>query len=715
MRGLQIVMFGKLGREAAALLLLLATFSAAPPATAAGARLVQRAIDETRLATLSQTRPRGALGAQDAGAIADDTALDGVHVVLRRTAASQAALDALTAAQLEPASPAYHHWLSAAELGVEFGPDPADIAAVSAWLSSHGLHVDSVAPTGMSITASGTAAQFSAAFHTVLHHMVGADGRTHIAPTADLAVPAALAGIVQGATLSDYFPHPVVHPAGAVQRRRGGGWTMAAPAFTVTDSGDTFYAVAPADFATIYNVTPVRSGTALGTALTGAGVGIAVLEDTDILASDWSTFRNAFGLSGFTGGTLTTLHPAGCSDPGRNADEIEGALDAEWASAVAPNAAITLASCTNTATTFGVLTALQGLVEQGTRAAVISVSYGGCEAENGMAFQQQWTNLVQEGAAEGLSIFVAAGDSAAAACDSGSSSRAKGGLAVNGLASSAYDTAIGGTDFLDAAEGQIAAYWSSGNSGSDASALSYVPEIPWNDSCASSVIDQYLGAADPIAACNTRSLSGLLDVVGGGGGASVLYAKPSWQRATGLPANTMRDLPDASLFAADGVWGHFYVYCMSDRAEGGTPCSFGNGADVLASGAGGTSFGAPSFAGIQALIVQRKAGIRQGNAAARLYALAQSWTSYFGQSQCRASLGRATGASCIFHTVDIGTTAVPCAAGTENCYVNSESTQGLGVLSSASGSDSPAYPASQSWSYANGLGSVNVTNLVGSY
>jgi subtilase family serine protease len=696
-------------------LLAVALLGVAPIAAAAAPRLVTGAVDDAKLVTLPNTRPRGALVSGDAGALDDDTALAGVHVVLNRPAEAQAALDALVVAQLDPASPAYHHWLTPAELGAAYGPAMADVVAVSDWLTAHGLVVEQVAPSRMSITVSGNAGRFAAAFHTQLHRMTGPNGNPHIAPTSDLAVPAALAGVVHGATLSDYFPHPVVRPAGAIRRLESGRWQPSQPGsqFTIAESGGSYYAVAPADFATIYHVTALRTGAALGTALTGAGVGIAVIEDTDIQPADWTSFRAAFGLSGFPG-TLTTVHPGGCADPGRTGDEVEGALDAEWASAVAPGAAITVASCASTRTAFGGMTALQGLVEQGTTAAVVSISYGSCEAENGASFQQMWTNLVEMGAAQGLSIFVATGDTAAAACDSGSSTSAHDGLAVNGLASNVYDTAVGGTDFLDTAAGQTATYWSTSNSSAEGSALSYVPETPWNDSCASQVIYQYLGYANPVAACNSYALSNLLDVVGAGGGRSLLYAKPSWQAASGVPSDGARDLPDVSLFAADGVWGHFYVYCMSDRQEGGAPCNFASTSDVLASAAGGTSFAAPTFGGIIALVVQHKGG-RVGNAAPRLYALAQTWSSYFGTSQCRASLGRNIGSACVFNTVDIGTSAVPCTQATLDCYVTNQSTRRIGVLSQSAAVNAPAWPAGPGWSFANGLGSVNATNLVGSY
>ena len=74
----------------------------------------------------------------------------------------------------------------------------------------------------------------------------------------------------------------------------------------------------PADLATIYDFNPL-----FAKGITGIGQTIAVIEDTDLYtATDWTTFRSTFGLSQYTSGSLTTVHPAppsginNCSDPG---------------------------------------------------------------------------------------------------------------------------------------------------------------------------------------------------------------------------------------------------------------------------------------------------------------------------------------------------------------------------------------------------------------
>ena len=94
-----------------------------------------------------------------------------------------------------------------------------------------------------------------------------------------------------------------------------------------------------------------------------------MIEDTNVYSTaDWTTFRKTFGLSGYTSGSFTQVQPAppsganNCSNPGVNGDDGEAILDAEWASAAAPSAAIELASCANTRTTFGGLIAFVNLV-----------------------------------------------------------------------------------------------------------------------------------------------------------------------------------------------------------------------------------------------------------------------------------------------------------------------------------------------------------------
>jgi hypothetical protein len=228
-------------------------------------------------------------------------------------------------------------------------------------------------------------------------------------------------------------------------------------------------------------------------------------------AADWNTFRTAFGLSSFTG-TLEQIHPgppAGvkrlkkCKDPGINIDESEAALDTEWSAAVAPDAAIELASCPSTKVTFGGLIAAQNLLNSASPPPIISVSYGECEAQLGKSGNAAYNAIWQQAAAEGTSVYVAAGDAGAAGCDDFSSSTiATHGIAVSGFASTPYNVAVGGTDFQDAVDGTIGNYWSGAGVGTQ-TVRSYVPETPWNDSCASSLLFSYAGFTNGADFCNS--------------------------------------------------------------------------------------------------------------------------------------------------------------------------------------------------------------------
>ncbi len=648
---------------------------------------------------------RSAIQGADLGALADDAPIAGTRILLKRTAAQQATFDQLAKAQQDPASPLYHRWLTAGEIGAEFGPPAASVSKVAGWLRAQGLTVGAVPPTRMSIAFSGTAGAVGAAFHAAVHGY-----QVHGSPLAALSndpqIPSDLAGIVGGMTgLSGTRPEPLVRPVGPVARAVDGSWrgASAAPGLTTTYNGAQQEDVAPADFATIYNVNPLRTGAA---PTLGSGQTIAVVEDSDIQTADWNSFRASFGLSGYAA-TLSVTHP-GCGDPGSNGDEGEAALDAEWATAIAPAAAITLASCSNA--TGGIQASLQGLVDAAAPPRVISVSFGECEAQLGSAAAQSWAALLQQGAAEGVSIFVSTGDSGSAGCDQGAAI-ASNGIAVNGLASSQYDVAVGGTDFSDFATNTVSTYWNATNTGAYGSAKSTIPEIPWNDTCANPVLATYEGSAGTLGFFNTSTGSNFLAPGGAGGGASTLFAKPSFQSGVyGIPNDHARDLPDVVLFASNGLFGHALVYCMSDTAQGGSACTYGNGAAVTASSAGGTSFAAPAFAGIQALIDQHK-GAAQGNPDPRLYALSVGQGNQFG-SRCTSSYGTGQPAGCVFHDITTGGIDQACSSGSAGCYSAGNS---YGVLSTSITGQSDAYSAAIGYDLTSGLGSVNVANLVGAY
>jgi hypothetical protein len=687
--------------------------SAQAPLRIAKRSLITNSInDANRLRLFGNTRPE-ANAANDRGKVADSLPMAHLTLQLRRAPEQEQALSQFIEQLHDPASPNYHHWLTPNQFGTQFGPITSDIQKITGWLQSQGFTINVIYPSGMSIDFSGTAGQVSAAFHTEIHH-IQAGGDPHIANMNDPQIPAALAPAVVGIAALHDIPH---RPSVAHKRTKSVEYSV----------GNGEYLLTPADLATIYNFNP-----AFNAGVTGQNQTIYLIEDTNLYSTnDWTTFRSALGLSGYTGASLTTVHPApptgsnNCLNPGVNADDGEAILDAEWASAAAPSAAIVMATCANNPD--GLLIAVTNLINSASPPAIVSISYGDCETDNGAASNAAYNAIYQQGVAEGTSIFVSTGDQDAGVCDFNSSVITHG-ISVNALASTPYNVAVGGTDFSDTYSGTSSTYWNSGNSASYGSAKSYVPEIPWNGSCGSQLFANYYGYANTYGAsgfCNNAPGSTTYhNNQGGSGGPSACatgspttqdvvsgtcqgYPKPSWQSGVaGIPNDGVRGLPDVSLFAANGWWNHYYVFCYSDpgHGRGGKSCT---GAPNTWSGAGGTSFSAPIMAGVQALINQNM-GAPQGNPNAVYYKLAANEYGASGSAACNSSLGNAVGSSCIFYDVTLGDIDAPC-TGSVNCYLPSGTN---GVLSTSNNSYAPAYKTATGWDFATGIGTINVFNLV---
>src|SRR5580698_10031517 len=500
--------------------------------------------------------------------------------------------------------------------------------------------------------------------------------------------------------------------------------------------GVDLFVVAPFDFATIYNLLPLWNQ-----GVTGKGVTIATVEDTNLAhPSDWSTFRKTFGLTGFKDATFKQVYP-GCPNPGQNGDEIEAALDVEWASAAAPDANIELFACPNTDTTSGLDTAIINLLETDPPD-IISDSYGLCETVTGQAevalenFEAEFATI------EGVTFFIAQGDTGADEC-APIETTAYSTLGINSgdNTASAFAVDVGGTDFMaqynaDTHGVPLSNYWSATNDPqTKASALSYIPEIPWNDGCTSQLI-----YSDPVNGsfsqsygtngfCNsTLGQSFILDVAGGGGPSTCFTGKPSIPGVVsgtckgnpkpiyqfgvqGVPHDGLRDQPDVSLFASNGAWGSFYLECMSDTAQGGAVCTPKN--DAIVEGGGGTSFAAPAMAGIQALINQKFG--RQGNANYVYYALARQQFKQPDAYACDASKpdGNLPAKTCVFHDITRGDTDIPCGTNPDGKFYDCYGAYGtlIGELSSSDSKAEITYPATAGYDQATGLGSVDATNL----
>jgi pseudomonalisin len=579
-------------------------------------------IDDEQTIVLRGNRHPMAAAQYDAGAVAPDYPMEHMLLTLLPDPAQQEALDRLVDAQYNSESPYYHQWLTPEQYGERFGVSEADVAQIVGWLHGHGLEVEEVTAGRRSIIFSGTAAQVQSAFHTQIRtYKVGAD--LHHANAKDPEIPAALAQVVGGVvSLHDFHSRPM---HGSVRR-----------ASAEFSSGGSHY-LAPADFAIIYNVVPLYQQ-----AINGIGESVAIVARTNINLADVRQFRALTGLPANDPQIIVNGTNPGIVSSG---EETEADLDVEWSGAVARNTTIKFVVSKSTSSSDGVDLSAQYIVNHNL-APVMSMSFGLCEGWLGSSGNHFLDTLWQQAAAQGITVFVSSGDSGVAGCDSASVLTAIDGRAVNGLCSTPYNICVGGSEFNDASHPSL--YWLSSNaSGTQASALSYIPEVVWNES----------GPGDGLWAS--------------GGGMSTIYAKPAWQTGRGVPADGKRDVPDVALTAA-GHDGYLIVQ---------------NGGLYVV---GGTSAAAPSFAGLMALVVQHTA-TRQGNANSAFYAL--------------AAKQRAGGAQ-VFHDITVGNNSVPGQAGFKAALGYDQAT-GLGSIDASvlvnHWSDATVVPALQATPSANAL------------
>ena len=647
------------------------------------ARIVEP-IDNNVLVRVTRSHHPLAVPANDLGRVATDVAMERMVLVLRPSLEQSAAIDRLVNQLQDKQSARYHNWLTPEQYGAQFGPAEQDVNQITTWLQQQGFRIDQIARSKQWIEFSGTAAHVENAFHTEMHHYL-VNGEHHIANADDISLPLALAPVVRGVVSLHDFRKKATHgPAFQLQREATTGTlsrvaelvptkngAVAKPSPELTLNPSTHF-LTPGDYSRIYNTLPL-----LKSGVDGSGLSIAIVGRTDINLSDVQAFRQIFRLPA----NDPTFIVNG-ADPGVNGDEIESALDVEWSGAVAPKATIKFVSSLSTFTTDGVDLSTSYIVDNFV-APIMSTSYGQCEAFLGDAGNAFYSSLYQQAAAEGITAFVSAGDNGAAGCDYPVSFvPAQNGLNVNGLASTPYNVAVGGTEFAE--NGLESNYWLANNRGDLSSAIGYIPETVWNESC------------DPTTDPNQCQGTGEYFLWSGSGGASSCeqssvsgfqitciagYAKPSWQSGVGVAADHVRDLPDLSLAAAGAHDG--YLMCV----EGSCQWTVQNGKVDLqnATVVGGTSASAPSMAGVMSL-VEQKNGAYQGLANYSLYQLAAAEQ----LSSCNSSnlTDPHKGSNCVFYDVTAGNNSVPGLQG---------------------------YNAGTGYDMASGLGTVNAQNLVNAW
>ena len=402
------------------------------------------------------------------------------------------------------------------------------------------------------------------------------------------------------------------------------------------------------------------------------------------MPADITDFRGAAGLPAndptvvtVPGSTPETV----AADEANSADDlVETDLDLEWSGGVATAASIILVNSAD------VFTSLQYAIQNqinGITVPIISQSYGACETAIPTANLTTYESWLAQANSQGQTVVLAAGDTGAADCDDSNPPEtvATQGLAVDYPGSSVYVTDLGGSEYMGDGTAQSpqtgsGQYWSANGSNDVLTSVkSYIPEMVWNDT----------------TFAITQSGGGLS---AGGGGASQLWNKPSWQTGVaGIPADGKRDVPDISLNASP--YHDPYLYCTQIQTAGSggayvSSCqatSFrisdpGQSDDGGLTAAGGTSFAAPSFAGLLAVIEQKmNTPLGLGNINPALYSLAANGTTY----------------ASAFHDITTGNNEVPCSTGSPNCP-----TSGNLVI---------GYAAGTGYDQASGLGSVDGNNL----
>jgi len=558
---------------------------------------VAMAQSEPALSALRGSVHPASLRAQDNGILDSATQLNDIHIYITPSAAKKHALTQLLSDQRTPGTANYHKWLTPAQFGARFGASAQDEKTLRSWLAAQGFKNITLSPSRSIIRFSGSAATAGNAFHATIHALA-VDGEKHYGNTTEISLPSNVAGLVSGIRgLDDFKPKPLLK--------------RLSPQLT---QGNGVYNLAPGDIATIYDLQTLYAA-----GIDGTGVTVAVVGQTDVPMDDITAYRAGFNLP--VNPPTVMLDPAS-SDPGTSSVNLfEADLDIELLGAVAPNAKLVYVNSSN------VNTSLEYAINQNL-AQVVSMSYGGCEADTGVD-TDTYRYLYQQANAQGMTIVVASGDQGVANCDFASAAAAIDGISVDSPASIPEFTAVGGTSFITPGPltSSLSIYFGGSNSASGGSAISYIPETSWNETAS----QNHLEAS--------------------GGGASILYAKPGWQGGPGVPDDGARDVPDVALFAGNEGMG--YIYCSSGDCASGSPNVYPWGG-----GGAGTSASTPVFAGIVALLNQylvSKGEITApglGNINPHLYLMASN-------------------SSTAFHDITSGDNIVPCTTGTTDCTTGS--------------------------------------------
>ena len=561
-----------------------------------------------------------------------------------------AGLSALLSAQYRQGSAGYHQWLGKGQFVARFAPAAATTAAVAGYLAGRGLTVQRSGSPFL-VRASGSSRLVSAAFRTTLRTYRTGQGAAYFANATAVQTPAALAPDVLGVLgLSDTL---TMHSAAiAVGSKPRPGSPATAPAASPASCQSPYPTVpllvqgvlsgissslVPRGYGggpgcsglTPAQVNSIYSAPAAGPRAKGAGVTMALFELSAYQQSDVDTWAHEFYGPQYTppltdinvdGGPLTPACPAGdACVPGSEAYfyDIEPAGDIEMQLAIAPDVRrIEVYNAPEDALGITELDEYDQIAADDT-ASVVSTSWGLCEDDAGPAYEQAQNVIFEQMAAQGQSVFAAAGDTGPYGCIRNDGPAADG-VNVWDPAGQPWVTAVGGTSL--------------GNFNPMASQKpAYSPqESVWNVDglCNSSANEgSPLGQDPPISGYDWCFVT-----LAGGGGSSAVFGRPAYQFGRGVnnPYTTTgcalasagkpcREIPDVSADADE-----FTPYAEYCTAPAGTAVSYCGGFTAQPDpgwiGFAGTSAASPLWSGIAA---DRDSwqGARSGNLNPLLYLL----------------------------------------------------------------------------------------------
>ncbi len=534
-------------------------------------------------------------------------------------------LNSLLKGLYDPSSSQFHNWLAKGAFNQQFAPSASQVAQVSSFLKAAGLKVGA-SSTPFLEQATGTTAQIEAAFHTTVNDYKAATGQAFFQNTSSVQVPASLSNIVTA--VSGLSNTGLLHPNYITTRSAAQKAGKVTPKYGAGPGGS---GLTPSQISSLYDAGSVYSK---GLSGKGKGTTLAVFElsgytKADILAYEHQFFGSSKNVSivdiNVDGGPLTPICPTGdecgpiapggpcatgCTTPDYSGD-IEVEADVETQIALAPNVdRILVYNAPND------LLNITGVNEyykiaNDDLADSISSSWGLCEQDAGLPTIEAESVAFMQMAAQGQSMFSAAGDTGAYDCLRGSGNPA---LTVDDPSSQPFVTAVGGTSF----EG-----FDPGSHEKPSYPTGF--ETVWN------VLD----------ACSATNLLGCANSGAGGGGVSTVWGRPAYQYGPGVNSSlsqkgpycsqaatgqTCRELPDVSANADE--YTPYAEYCTGDPTTNSTCGSFSAFTTPPGwFGIGGTSLSSPVWSAIIALW-DSVHGKRFGNANYGLYQLFRSSNAY---------------------------------------------------------------------------------------